>query len=106
MPTPFASIEARVNAAVFAHLPNAVASWVPAGSVAAPVDADVIFDEAADAGVEFETIVRAPTLLVQDTAWPGLGEGDAIAVGAKAYKVRTAEPVGDGRFVSITLVRA
>ncbi|WP_421885155.1 head-tail joining protein [Methylibium sp.] len=106
MPTPFASVEARVNAAVFRHLPNAVASWVPAGSVAAPVDADVIFDEAADSGVEFETIVQAPTLLVQDTAWLGVGEGDAITIGIKAFKVRTAEPVGDGRFVSVTLVRA
>ena len=105
MPTPFARLQQRVNSALRKHLPNATATWTPAGG-GASVDADVIFDEASGVISEQGVVVQRPVLELLDvTLWPGVADGDGVAIDGTDYVVRSAVPDGDGEILVIALAR-
>lgn len=91
MPTPFAALEARVNASCMSHLANAVATWQAAGG-GDPVDADVIvplpyFDNAASA------IDAVDHIRCFSSTFPACAGGDTITLdNGREYRVRSVEP--------------
>ena len=106
MATPFARLQQRVNNALRKHLPNATATWTPAGG-GAGVDADVIFDEARGVISDQGVVVQQPVLELLDVSlWPGAAEGDAVAIDGVSYVVRSAVPDGDGEILVIALARS
>lgn len=89
MAAPFAALEARVNAAVFARLANATADF------GGGVMVDGVFD---NPYAEAFGLVGGswPTFAADSSALPALTEGLPLTIGAVAYKVAEAHPDGAG----------
>lgn len=84
MPTPFAALEARINAAVDQHLSNATAVFAGGATV------DGLFSMAfvEQLGVEG----MRPIFSVRDAALPAVTHGTAVTINATAYRVVGIQP--------------
>jgi hypothetical protein len=88
MPTPFAAIEARINAAVTSHLANATADF--GGGVVVEGMLDAAYTDAMGmAGTR-------PRLRIIASTVPADAEGAAITIGGNGYTVETVRPDGYG----------
>lgn len=96
MATPFASLEAEVNAAVFAHLANATATFAGAVTV------DGVFDNGYAAALEIGG--SDPTFRCLSSALPAVVAGSAVTIRSINYVI--AGPVEqDGTGVSALNLR-
>lgn len=97
MTTPFAALEARVSASVFAHLANASADF--GGGVVVDGLFDVANASAFDLVGGVEITFQAPTVQLS-----GVLEGAAVSIDAVTYTVK--ETLHAGRGVTmLTLAR-
>jgi hypothetical protein len=110
MPTPFADLEARVNASVFRHMTNATASFTPAGGGDSVDDVEVVFDAARAMEDELGVVSLRPVLQLPPGAVPGLATGytaDLVgAFGTGSYKVRQVLPIAEGGWQTVVLAGA
>lgn len=89
MPTPFAALEARVNAAVFAHLANATADF--GGGVVV----DGVFDNAY--AIAFDALAgTAPMFRCEAPAVSSVTVGQGVSIGGVGYEVVDLQPDGAG----------
>lgn len=104
----FAAAEARITAATYRHLANAIAGFAPpaGGSGAAVEGVPVIFD-AAMAMVDEQTgvLIERPVLRVQAGSVPGLAERWTVSGLPDTYRVRQAQPMDEGRELRLVLVK-
>ncbi len=89
---PFAAIESRVNAAVFARLANAEVSIDGGPLVAGIFDAEYAVGSVGDLGMASSS----PAVLVPDAAVPSAPVGKPVTVRDVAYVIGAAEPDGVG----------
>ena len=94
MAAPFAALEARINAAVIAHLANATADF--GGGVVADVEFGAPYESALGVVAGTMPAMRARTV---DVA--GIAAGAAVTVSGVGYTVTGLEPDGAG----MTLLR-
>lgn len=84
MATPFAALEARVNAAVDQHLANATADF-GGGVTVDGVFAQVFVDQQGVEGMK-------PAFSARDSALPALSHSTAVTINAVAYRVVGIQP--------------
>lgn len=96
MASPFASIEARINDAVIAHLSNATAV---SGAVSWPV----LFDMPDQRIFNDMQISTEYSITYKSSYFPGLKRGDGISINSIAYTVREVSHPGDDVLMHATL---
>ncbi len=90
MATPFAAIEASINAAATAALANATLTW------GASSTADGVFSSPAN-GLLGELVQgSSPSFTALTSAIGAIAYGTAVAIGATGYTVARSEPDGAG----------
>jgi hypothetical protein len=95
-PSPFGLLESMLASATVRHLSNATATWWPGGQAVgmAVPGLRVIFDRAAQDGLDHMVSDRNPAATVLDADFPGVRRKDALLI------VRDGEP-GPGQLFSV-----
>jgi hypothetical protein len=76
----------------------------PAGGSAAPA-APAIFDANGAVVESMGVATSGPAVVVPVGTWPAIAEGDALAIGAATYVVRSVLAVDDGALAVLALAR-